>query len=180
VSGVCVAAWLVPGAVLRVAVVAALVMVAVPLLAQDGVEGLRRVAYGVFGLAWLGALAGLVVLGPKALPLFFAVSLADVAAFCGGRFIGGPPLSRLSPAKRWSGVVCGAAVGVGALAVLGAFTPALAIAVAVGAPGGDLVESMVKRGAGAKDAGSWLPGFGGLLDRVDSLLLALVIALVLS
>jgi phosphatidate cytidylyltransferase len=59
-------------------------------------------------------------------------------------------------------------VGLGAAALLG-----LALVVAVGAVWGDLLESLVKRAAGAKDAGAWLPGFGGLLDRVDSLVVVL-------
>jgi phosphatidate cytidylyltransferase len=49
----------------------------------------------------------------------------------------------------------------------------LAVIVAIGAVWGDLLESAAKREFGVKDAGSWLPGFGGILDRVDSLLLAL-------
>jgi phosphatidate cytidylyltransferase len=150
------------------------------LLAHDAADGFRRLAYGLFGFGWLAALTGLVLLGRSAVPLFFAVSVADVAAFCGGRLLRGPYLSPLSPAKRWSGAVVGGLAGVVCLIVLGACTVPLAVAVAVGAPAGDLVESMVKRGAGVKDAGSWLPGFGGLLDRVDSLLVALAFAVVLS
>jgi phosphatidate cytidylyltransferase len=174
------AAWLAPHALPPLMVAAIIAVAAVPVVFGDTSDGLRRLSLGVIGVVWLSTLSGLVLLGPAAFALFFAVSLADVAAFCGGRLIGGPRLSPLSPAKRWAGAFCGGAVGVATLAALGALTPALAVAVVFGAPLGDLIESMVKRGAGAKDAGRWLPGFGGLLDRVDSLLLALPIAVVLS
>lgn len=174
------AAWLAPHALPRLVVAVIIAVALVPVVLGDPTDGLRRLALGVFGAVWLSALSALVLLGPAAFPLFFAVSVADVAAFCGGRLIGGPPLSPLSPAKRWAGTLCGGALGVATLAALGALTPALAVAVVFGAPLGDLVESMVKRGAGAKDTGAWLPGFGGLLDRVDSLLLALPIAVLLS
>ena len=54
--------------------------------------------------------------------------------------------------------------------VTGELSWVLLLAAAVGAPLGDVIASMVKRHAGVKDAGTWLPGFGGLLDRADSLL----------
>jgi phosphatidate cytidylyltransferase len=173
-------AWLVPHALPRLVVAALLTMAAVPVLSRDTADGLRRLSTGVLGLAWLAPLAGLVLLGPAALPLFLTVSIVDVAAFCGGRLLRGPYLSPLSPAKRWSGVVVGALAGVGVLALLGTLTLPLAVAVVLGAPLGDLLESLAKRGAGVKDAGSWLPGFGGLFDRMDSLLVALALAVVLS
>ncbi len=74
------------------------------------------------------------------------------------------------------GAVLGGAL---VLAVLGGLTPGYLVAVALGGVLGDLLESLVKRTTGVKDAGDWLPGFGGMLDRGDSLLLVLPLAAVL-
>jgi phosphatidate cytidylyltransferase len=165
---------------------------ALPLIASlpavlegDVRQGGRRAAYLLFGLLWIGALSALVTLGHRGIVLVVAVSVADVASWCAGKALQTTPfgsrrLSPLSPGKRVSGTVGGALGGVLVLALLGALTPPLVVAVALAAPLGDLTESMVKRAAGVKDAGTWLPGFGGMLDRVDSLLFALAIALVLS
>ncbi|MFF2021024.1 phosphatidate cytidylyltransferase [Streptomyces sp. NPDC058171] len=180
VVGVVLTAWLAPGQELRALAVGALAVAAVPLLAGDADHGLRRLGAGLLGLVWLSVLAALVPLGADALALFVAVSVADIVAYFAGRRLGGPLLSPLSPAKRWSGTVAGAAAGLGVLAALSVLSWPTAVAVAVGGPAGDLLESMVKRGARVKDAGSWLPGSGGLLDRIDSLLIALAVLLVLS
>ncbi|WP_327695250.1 phosphatidate cytidylyltransferase [Streptomyces sp. NBC_00459] len=179
VTGVVLAAWLAPGQVLRVVAIGALAVAAVPLLAGDADHGLRRLCSGLLGLAWLSVLAALVPLGASALALFMAVSIADIVAYFAGRGLGGPRLSPLSPAKRWSGTLAGAAAGLGVLAALSALTWPMTAAVAVGGPAGDLLESMVKRGAQVKDTGRWLPGSGGLLDRIDSLLVALAVLLLL-
>ncbi|MEU6847488.1 phosphatidate cytidylyltransferase [Streptomyces sp. NPDC046716] len=180
VAAVILTAWLAPAETLRAGAAGALAVVAVPLVSGDADHGLRRATAALFGLAWLSLLAALVPLGADALALFVAVSVADIAAYFAGPRLGGPHLSPLSPAKRWSGTLAGAAAGVGALALLGAADWRTALAVAVGGPAGDLVESMVKRGARQKDAGRWLAGTGGLLDRVDSLLGALAVLLVLN
>ncbi|GII97563.1 phosphatidate cytidylyltransferase [Sinosporangium siamense] len=173
-------AWLAPAQLPRVLAIAVLAVAMVPLLSGDTTNGLTRLTRSVLGVVWFAPLIAVVLLGPVVLVLFVAVSVADIAASFGGRLLGGPRLSPLSPAKHWSGTLTGAAAGLGVLALLGAFTPALALAVAVGAPLGDLLESMVKRGADVKDSASWLAGAGGLLDRVDSLLITLALALLLS
>jgi phosphatidate cytidylyltransferase len=169
-----------PDQTFRVVGVGMLAVTAVPILAGDATHGLRRVGAGVLGVAWFSPLAGLVPLGATALALFAAVSVADVVAFFAGPRLGGPALSPLSPAKRWNGTLVGAAAGIGVLAAVGALTWQLAVAVAIGGPAGDLFESMVKRGVKTKDSGTWLAGAGGLLDRIDSLLIALALALLLT
>lgn len=179
VTGVVLTAWLDPEQVFRVVGIGALAVAAVPLLAGDTAGGLRRANAGLLGLAWLGLLAALVPLGTIALALFVAVSIADIVAYFAGPRLGGPRLSPLSPAKRWSGTLTGAAAGIGALAAMSTLTWPMAIAVAIGGPAGDLLESMIKRGVQAKDSGRWLAGSGGLLDRIDSLLIALAVLLVL-
>jgi phosphatidate cytidylyltransferase len=111
---------------------------------------------------------------------------SDVGAFVIGRRFGRTLLApKLSPNKTRAGLIgnlIGAAVAVGLAApalvpVFGAPAMAgLAVIVAVGAVWGDLLESAAKREFAVKDAGGWLPGFGGILDRVDSLLLAMPLA----
>jgi phosphatidate cytidylyltransferase len=117
--------------------------------------------------------------------LIVIVVTADTAAFLSGRLIGGPPLSpRISPNKTWAGfigaLVASAAVGgsfwlavpEGSVVRLAATGAALALV----AQAGDLAESALKRRFGAKDAGSILPGHGGVMDRVDGLIAAVAAA----
>lgn len=180
-------AWLAPQTLdLRTAALLLLAAALPPLLSGDASSGFTRVARATFGLLWIPlSLTGLVTLGETAIAVGLAVALGDVGAWCGGTALGrrGPlarPLSPLSPNKTWAGVVGAAVATALVLLAVGVFTPLLWAAVLVGCVVGDLLESMVKREAGVKDAGSWLPGFGGLLDRIDSLLPALLLAMVVG
>jgi phosphatidate cytidylyltransferase len=110
---------------------------------------------------------------------------ADIAAYAVGNAFKGPKLwPRFSPNKTWSGFIGGliAAMAVGALmSALPYFKLHLAAAMIIGLAGGlatmggDLWESMLKRRFGVKDSGDLIPGHGGLLDRVDGLMFAVVV-----
>jgi phosphatidate cytidylyltransferase len=125
-------------------------------------------------------------LGLTALCFVFAIVWAtDTGAFFAGRTIGGAKLwPRVSPKKTWAGAAGGlaAALAVGALfaAVVGLeLSPALVaviILLSVACQAGDLFESAVKRRFGVKDSGHLIPGHGGLMDRVDGLIFACVLA----
>jgi phosphatidate cytidylyltransferase len=158
-----------------------------PLLTQDVRAGITRLALATLGFAYLPLLLGHLLLLQATVPggpglllvLGLAVALSDVGAFTVGTLLGRHPLSpSISPNKTWEGLggnLLGAALGCQLLAfalpndLAGVLLLALPLVVALGAVWGDLVESLLKREFGAKDAGDWLPGFGGLLDRVDSL-----------
>lgn len=107
--------------------------------------------------------------------------LYDVCAYAIGSLWGNRPLApTISPKKSWEGAVGATFVLLlVALAIVPSIEPftaaravGLALVIAVAAPLGDLVESALKRDLGLKDMGSLLPGHGGVLDRVDSILFA--------
>jgi phosphatidate cytidylyltransferase len=127
-------------------------------------------------------------------PVWLAIAFAptwaaDITAYFVGSSIGRRYIApRISPRKTWEGTVAGFAAAA-AVALLIATSagiktgPTLLVAALIGPVGfaSDLLESAIKRAAGAKDSGTLLPGHGGVLDRIDSLILvAPLVALALA
>ncbi len=141
-------------------------------------------AFGVFYIAWL--LSHLIAIrqfneGIVLVFFLFLVTWAnDTAAYYSGMRWGRHPMAPVvSPKKTWEGAAGGLLGSIaGAFACRAWFIPSLSTADAlwlglllgVAAPLGDLCESILKRSAGVKDSGSLIPGHGGILDRIDSLI----------
>ena len=155
---------------------------------RRGRQVLPDVAASLFPILYLGlpigALAAIrVSAGREAVLLLLAtIMVSDSAQYYGGRWLGKTPLApEISPKKTVEGALFGLAAGIALMvavttpgldqstvsqrALLGMAVVGLGIA-------GDLFESQLKRGAGVKDASGLIPGHGGMLDRIDSLLFA--------
>lgn len=179
------------GAVALLATVPLLLLIGMlqPVVGADTRRGMRDLAFGALGFAYLPLLLAFGVLlvrdRPDGATLLFVVAamaaFSDIGAYVVGKSVGRRQLApTLSPNKTLEGVggnFLGAAVaavlfsGVVPLDAVG--LAVLVVIVAFASVWGDLFKSALKREVGVKDAGTWLPGFGGLLDRIDSLIVAL-------
>lgn len=156
------------------------------LIYQNNKWLLRLIAFPVLLVAW----SALVILQEKSvvmvLYLLLLVAVADSSAYFVGKRFGANALApRLSPKKTLEGVM-GAIAGSAVWAILAAFYFSselawsdwpffilLSVVTAILSIAGDLFESLIKREANQKDSGTLLPGHGGILDRIDSQLIAL-------
>jgi phosphatidate cytidylyltransferase len=149
----------------------------------DAAFGVIYIAAPCMALTWLRAMPN--PIGWTIL-LFAITWSADIFAYVVGNALKGPKLwPSLSPNKTWSGLI-GGLVGAMATSMAVAASPystarlSLGVAAMIGLAGGvatmagDLCESMLKRRFGVKDSGDLIPGHGGLFDRVDGLLFAVL------
>lgn len=151
---------------------------------KSGTEGtLKNVSASFFSIMYAGFLCAFILgmrirWGPWVLLLFiFTIKCSDIGAYTIGRLVGRHTMAPvISPGKTWEGlggaVLFAIAVSIGFSAVFDimGFLPAVVFGAVFGILGqlGDLAESMMKRDASSKDSGEIVPGFGGILDVIDS------------
>ena len=164
------------------------VVMTIPILRNNPDGQLRSVSLAILGFIYFGWMFGHLAFLANSqyvygyvLFLLFASSVCDVAAFTLGKLIGGPKLrSRISPGKTWAGSIGAFTVGMLLPWVLGFSFPHFStsaklltgVIIGVGGQLGDLTISFIKRDLDIKDMGSLIPGHGGILDRVDSVMYA--------
>jgi phosphatidate cytidylyltransferase len=158
----------------------------IPIL-RNRVQGqLQAIALSIVGFTYFGWMFGHLAFLANAthayayvLYVLFAVELNDVAAFTFGKLFGRHPLrSNISPRKTWEGSIGAFAVSMALPWMLWFTFPHLVprdliligLIVGIGGQLGDLAISVIKRDLGLKDMGATIPGHGGLLDRIDSLI----------
>lgn len=146
--------------------------------------GLAYMTISFFAITHLASAHWASVLGTTAyyvLPMLVIVSIwiNDTMAYVVGSLIGKNPLSKWSPKKTWEGTIGGIILSVGLVNLIAVLQwnfsfemLLITICVAVAGTLGDLYESRLKRMAGVKDSGNFMPGHGGFLDRFDSILFA--------
>jgi phosphatidate cytidylyltransferase len=155
-----------------------------------GGMGAVSVAGTLLGVWWLGmAFAHAVLLrrldngNGVLIDILVGTFLGDTAAYIGGRLFGRRPLApSISPNKTVEGLFCGMLIAIVSVFIAGLNQPwltqgdalLLGVSVAVLGPIGDLWESLVKREAGAKDAGGLFGAHGGALDRLDAVIFTVV------
>ena len=158
----------------------------IPIIRNRAKGQLQHVALAILGfiyLGWMFSHVGFLANSPHAygylLFLVLAVEGSDVAAFLAGKLFGRRKLRpEISPNKTWGGSLGALAVAM-ALPWLMRFSfphfgtlqlVLTGVIVGIGGQLGDLTISMIKRDVGVKDMGALIPGHGGLLDRIDSLI----------
>ena len=173
-------------------------LVSLPLLAKDGAvsrgfnDALADWAYTAAGAFYMGwTLSLFLVLRGEAegfewvLVVLLGTFATDTGAFFAGKALGRRALApRISPGKTWEGAIGGFLFGAGTIMALASWLELpistwegaiLGALVGTSAQVGDLVESMAKRASGVKDSGRLIPGHGGILDRLDSVVFVIVV-----
>ena len=156
---------------------------------KDALWDWAYTAAGALYVGWTLSLALILRADVKGLEWVLVALLGtfatDTGAFFIGRALGRRPLApRISPGKTWEGAVGGFLFGAGIVLALASWLELpiptwegaiLGVLVGISAQVGDLVESRVKRASGVKDAGKLIPGHGGILDRLDSVVFVMVV-----